>query len=103
MSHNHPVVNDNLTVDEGNPNFYQNVMHAQMTRREVMAGGSLLAACGSSDLLSPTPAVARIAKSTADRVVVPSVASADRAQWKYAPAVMPTPRPRPSMPEPCSR
>ena len=83
MSHNHPMPYDNLAVDESSPNFYQNVMHAQMTRREVMAGvtaatavaagGSLLTACGGAgDLEAPAPAVASIAKSTADRVVIPA-------------------------------
>ncbi len=88
MSHNHPEIIDNLTVDESSPNFYQQVMHAQMTRREVMAGvtaaatvaagGTLLAGCADSagNLVAPTPAVASIGKSLADRVVIPAGYSA---------------------------
>lgn len=84
MSHNHPMPLDNLAVDDSSPNFYQNVMHTQMTRREVMAGvtaatavaagGSLLTACAGSgdDLVAPAPAVNSVAKSLADRVVVPA-------------------------------
>lgn len=88
MSHNHPMQLDNLAVDDSSPNFYQNVMHTQMTRREVMAGvtaatavaagGTLLTACsgGGNDLVAPTPAVNSVGKSLADRVVVPAGYSA---------------------------
>ncbi|MES2682340.1 MAG: PhoX family phosphatase [Pseudomonadota bacterium] len=83
MSHNHPEIIDNLAVDDSNSNFYQNVMHAQMTRRQVMAGvtaaatvaagGTLLAACSEDGgLVAPAPAVASINKSLADRVVIPA-------------------------------
>ncbi|MDO9452116.1 MAG: PhoX family phosphatase [Stagnimonas sp.] len=83
MSHNHPEIIDNLSVDETSRNFYQNVMQTQMTRREVMAGvtaatavaagGSLLASCTGDGLMeAPTPAVTSIAKSLADRVVIPA-------------------------------
>ena len=89
MSHNHPEIIDNLNVDESSSNFYQNVMHTQISRREVMAGvtaatavvagGGLLSACGGSnsgELLAPAPAVNAVPKSLADRVVVPAGYSA---------------------------
>ena len=84
MSHNHPEIIDNLAVDGKSPGYYQNVMQTQLTRREVMAGvtaatavaagGGLLTACsdGAGDLVAPAPAVNSVAKSLADRVVVPA-------------------------------
>lgn len=87
MSHNHPEIIDNLAVDENSSNFYQNVMQKQLSRRDVMAGvtaatavaagGTLLTACsGDGNSAAPAPAVDSVAKSLADRVVVPQGYSA---------------------------
>jgi len=86
MSHNHPEIIDNLATDESSANFYTNIMQKQLSRREVMAGvtaatavaagGSLLSACGTTGNEAPAPAVNSVAKSLADRVVIPKGYSA---------------------------
>lgn len=86
MSHQDHDIVDNLGA-ESSPDYLGNILETSMTRREVMsgltaatavvAGGSVLSACGSDGApMAPVVGVSSVSKSLADRVVVPSGYSA---------------------------